>query len=105
MRNKKTTTSRDLTDQINSILSTRPALAERILSILKLADEPLESGKIRSADEVESLLIDELRKLGNESLSSWAGGVDGNISSSIKSENAQANLREKKLSNGGLDLA
>jgi len=97
MRNKKTSTSRVQTDQINSILSSRPALADRILSILKITDEPLKSGKIRSADEVESLLVEELRKLGNESLSSWAGDVDESVSSAFKAENAQAQLREKKL--------
>lgn len=105
MPKKKTSTNRDLTDQINSILKSRPALAERVLSILKIADEPLESGRIRSADEVEYLLIDELRKLGNESLSSWAGGVDESVSSSIKSESPKAQLREKKSSSGGLGSA
>jgi hypothetical protein len=68
-----------------------------MLSILKIADEPLESGKIRSADEVESLLVEELRKLGNESLSSWAGDVDSSVSSDFKTANTQAQLREKKL--------
>ena len=97
MRNKKTSTNRDLIDQITSILSSRPILAERMLSILKITDEPLESGKIRSADEVESLLVEELRRLGNESLSTWAGDVDASVSSAFKAENAQAQLREKKL--------
>ena len=103
MRKKKPTTPNDPTDQIHRLLSSRPALAERILSILKIADEPLESGKIRSADEVELLLVEELRKLGNESLSAWAGGVDGSVSSTFKAENPQAQLREKKTSNGGPD--
>ena len=97
MRKKKTATPRALTEQITSILSSRPDLAERILSILKIADEPLESGKIRSADEVELLLVEELRKLGNESLSTWASGVDEEVSSKLKAENPQAQLREKKL--------
>ena len=97
MRNKKTSTDRAQIAQINSILSNRPIMAERILSILKIADEPLESGKIRSADEVESLLVEELRKFGNESLSSWASGVDENVSSAFKAENSQAQLLEKKL--------
>ena len=72
-------------------------MAERILSILKIADKPLDSGEIRSADEVESLLVDELRKLGNESLSTWAGGVDENVSLAYKAENPQAQLREKNF--------
>jgi len=103
MRNKKPSTNHDLSDQINSILSSRPALAERVLSILRFTDEPLESGKIRSADEVELMLIEELRKLGNETLSSWAGGANESVSSSFKSGNPKAQLREKKTSNGGVD--
>lgn len=79
-------------------------MAERVLSILKLADEPLDSGRIRSADEVESLLVEELRKLGNDSLSAWAGGVNENVYSTLKTENPQVQLREKKTSNGGLGL-
>jgi len=97
MHKKKTATKTVQINQITSILSSRPALADRILSILKIADEPLESGRIRSADEVESLLIEELRQLGNESLSSWAGGVDASASSALKAASPKAQLREKKL--------
>jgi len=97
MRQKKIVTKPVLTNEITSILSSRPVLADRILSILKIADEPLESGKIRSADEVESLLIEELRQLGNESLSSWALGVDVSVSSDLKAASPKAQLREKKL--------
>jgi hypothetical protein len=72
-------------------------MAERMLSILKIADEPVESGKIRSADEIESLIFEELRLLGNETVSTWAGSVDESISAAFKAENPRAQLREKKL--------
>lgn len=97
MRSKKVPTDSKLTDQISAILSTRPAMAERILSILQIAEEPLENGKIRSADEVELMLIEELRKLGNESLSGWAGSVGKSASSDLKVRSPKAKLREKKL--------
>ena len=103
MRKKKKPTNRDQIAQIYSLLESHPEMAERMLSILKIADEPVESGKIRSADEIESLISEELRLLGNETVSTWAGSVDESISAAFKAENPRAQLREKKTSNGGLD--
>ena len=103
MRKKKKPTNRDQIAQIYSLLESHPEMAERMLSILKITDEPVESGKIRSADEIESLIFEELRLLGNETVSTWAGSVDESISAAFKAENPRAQLREKKTSNGGLD--
>jgi len=97
MRKKKKPTNRDQIAQIYSLLESHPEMAERMLSILKIADEPVESGKIRSADEIESLIFEELRLLGNETVSTWAGSVDESISAAFKAENPRAQLREKKL--------
>ena len=44
-------------------LQSHPKLMSRFLSILSLAEEPDVNGKIRSADEVESLLIEQVRSL------------------------------------------
>lgn len=71
-------------------------MAERIHAILRITEEPLIDGKIRSADEVEWMLIEELRKLGNESLSGWSGGVDRKLGEAVKAEDPKAAMREKK---------
>ncbi len=97
MRKKKTVTEPAVLSSIQSILSGRPELAERIQSILKITDEPLGEGKIRSADEVESRLIEELRKLGNESLTGWAGGVDRKLGEDLRASEPKVQMREKKL--------
>lgn len=97
MRKKKTVTESSILSSIQAILSDRPELADRIHTILKLTDEPLSEGRIRSADEVESLLIEELRKLGNESLTGWAGGVDRQLGEDLKASEAKVQMREKKL--------
>jgi len=47
-------------------LRKRPDLLERFASILEISDG--EEGEIKSADEVEALLIEEVRKLGNASM-------------------------------------
>lgn len=51
-------------------LRRRPDLMERFASILEISDG--EEGELRSADEVEALLIEEVRKLGNTSMEGWA---------------------------------
>ena len=61
-------------NSIEKVLVDRPHLASRIESILGKVDEPNRNGEIRSADEVESLLVEELRGLGNEGLVQWSEG-------------------------------
>jgi hypothetical protein len=51
-------------------LRKRPELLERFAAILEISDG--EDGEIKSADEVEALLIEEVRKLGNASMGQWA---------------------------------
>ena len=96
MRKKKPVTNPDVLASIRSTLSDRPELADRIHSILQITDEPLRGGRIRSADEVELMLVEELRKLGNESLVGWSGGVDQKLGEELKAENPKAQIREKK---------
>lgn len=94
---KEQRTDTDLLTSLQNGLINRPELAERFYSILKIADEPNCEGKIRSADEVESLLIEELRKLGNESLVNWAEGVDHCVGKELKQREPKVQMREKKL--------
>lgn len=53
-----------------SRLRKRPDLMERFAAILEISDG--EEGKLKSADDVEALLIEEVRKLGNTSMVQWA---------------------------------
>lgn len=96
MGKRQTATKPDVLTSIQSILSDQPELADRIHSILQISNEPLSEGKIRSADEVEMLLVEELRKLGNESLTGWAGGVDRKLGEEVKAQDPKAQMREKK---------
>ena len=51
-------------------LREHPRLFDRFASILEISDG--EGGAIKSADEVEGLLIEEVRKLGKTSMEQWA---------------------------------
>ena len=77
-------------------LESHPKLMARFLSILCLAEEPDNDGTIRSADEVESMLIEEVRKLGQEGMESWAGKIEVLLGEQSKREDPSVKLREKK---------
>jgi len=94
---EKTDTNTKTIQQLSAGLADKPELAQRLLKIVKLANEPTETGKIRSADEVEALLIEEIRKLGNQTLSSWAQGMDMKLGQELKAQCGRTQMREKKL--------
>ena len=96
MDTKKTEVNTKTIQQLISGLADKPELAQRLLKIVKLANEPTEAGKVRSADEVESLLVEEVRKLGNETLASWAQGVDLKLGKELKAQSGRTQMREKK---------
>lgn len=105
MPNEKNTTDPSVLNSIKKVLADRPHLASRIESILKIVDEPNCNGEIRSADEVESLLVEHLRQLGNEGLVQWSKGADKEAGKAFKAADKSVKMREKKLYNGGADSA
>ena len=96
MDTKKTEVTTKTIEQLISGLADKPELAHRLLKLVKLANEPTEAGKVRSAHEVECLLVQEVRKLGNETLASWAQGVDLKLGKELKAQSGRTQMREKK---------
>lgn len=58
-------------------LRQRPDLMERFASILDLSDAG--QGALKTADEVEALLIEEVRKLGNATMTEWATSAESRV--------------------------
>ncbi|HEX4119809.1 MAG TPA: hypothetical protein VH619_04200, partial [Verrucomicrobiae bacterium] len=56
--------------QLIERLRLRPEMMARVQSILDIAAE---AGGAKTADQVEELLVEEMRKLGNSTLREWAG--------------------------------
>lgn len=83
-------------EKLLALLADKPELTQRFAAIATLASEPELDGRIRSADEVESLLVEEVRKLGNETLASWAQGVDSLVGGQVKAQDKSTRMREKK---------
>ena len=64
---------------------------QRILEIARNAEGPL-----KTADEVEEMLIEEMRRLGHVTLSQWAIEAEQRVSSELKSQDPTVLSRKKK---------
>ena len=73
-------------------LNRLPHLRERVESILELA----ESDEQKAFDEVEELLIEEVRKLGNETMGSWASRQESLLAKELREGKVPVQQREKK---------
>jgi hypothetical protein len=75
-------------------LRARPELMERFKHILAIAADT--DGPIKTADEVEALLIEEMRRLGNATMQGWGEQVERKLGEQLKHTNASAKVRKKK---------
>ncbi len=75
-------------------LRRRPELLERFEAILELTES--EDGALRTADEVEELLVEEVRRLGNRAMHDWAQGAEERASENLRQAHPQARLQKKK---------
>lgn len=74
-------------------LRQRPAMMERVQSILAIAEEA--HGEM-TADQVEGLLVEEMRKLGNTTLRDWAGDVEERLTANLRQKEGGLRRRKKK---------
>jgi hypothetical protein len=80
--------------QLIEQLRQQPELKERLQSILDLTRNA--HGPLMTADEVEGLLIQELRRLGNTSMQQWATGAEARVSHELKGQDPTVRSRKKK---------
>ena len=71
-----------------------PELFERVRSILEITASA--EGPIRKADEIEALLIEEMRRLGHTTMETWAGKAEQTLADELKQKHASASVRKKK---------
>lgn len=96
MKNKKTK-SLELTAQEMKLmeqLRARPEMMERFQAILEISSSA--EGPIKSADEIENLLVEEMRRLGNTTMGTWAAGAEERLVKQFKEEHPSARARKKK---------
>lgn len=75
-------------------LRQQPEMLARLQSILDLAHAA--DGPLKTADEVEELLIQELRQLGHTTMSQWATQAEERVGSELKGQDATVRSRKKK---------
>lgn len=80
--------------QLIERLRQHPELLVRVQSILDLAHAA--DGPLKSADEVEELLIQELRQLGRSTMNQWATKAEVRVGDELKSQDATVRRRKKK---------
>jgi hypothetical protein len=86
-----------LTDQELQLierLRAHPELLERFQSILAITASA--EGPVKKADEVEGLLIEEMRRLGQSSMESWASRAESTLAGQLKEKEPSARVRKKK---------
>jgi len=76
-------------------LRKHPQMMDRVQSIMAIAGNA--EGPLKTADEVEELLIQEMRQLGNVTLSQWAIRAEERVSTELKSQDPTVRSRKKKL--------
>lgn len=94
-RTKKTTdepTQKEV--QLLEFLRQHPELADRFQSIRGIVENA--DGPLKSADDVEGLLIQEMRQLGNTSLTQWAKEAEDRVSKELGSQDSTVRSRKKK---------
>lgn len=80
--------------QLIERLREHPDLMERFQTILEISANA--DGPVKSADEVEGLLIDALRRLGNTTMGSWAASAEKRLGEQLEQRDATARVRKKK---------
>lgn len=75
-------------------LREHPEMMERVQSILDLTRST--EGPLKTADEVEELLVQEMRRLGNTSMNQWAMGAQERVTNELKGQDPTVRSRKKK---------
>jgi hypothetical protein len=75
-------------------LRQNPKMMARMQTILDLADNA--DGPLKTADEIEEVLVEEMRRLGNETLHHWASKAEERVAKTFREEHPQARSRKKK---------
>lgn len=72
-------------------LRSHPELLERFEAILELTE-----GSQRTADQIEELLVEEVRRLGNQTMQQWAQGAEGHWAEDLRQKTPGLEQQKKR---------
>lgn len=75
-------------------LRKQPKMMERVQRILELANSS--EGPLKTADEIEELLLEEMRRLGNDTMTEWATGAEKRVGEELQKQDPSVLKRKKK---------
>ena len=75
-------------------LRAHPEMMERVQSILEIAYS--QEGPLKTADEMESLLVEEMRRLGHTTMNQWAGQAAERVMADLKEQDTTVRSRKNK---------
>jgi hypothetical protein len=81
-------------EQFMERLRRHPELMEQLEAIVEIAEA---EGKIMTADQAEDQLVEQVRKLGNQVLTDWAGKSEARIGQDFKESKSASRVRKKNL--------
>ena len=80
--------------QLIEQLRQHPEIQARLQSLLEIVRN--EDGPLKTADQVEELLIQELRRLGSTTMHHWARQAEARISTELQQQDPSVLSRKKK---------
>lgn len=75
-------------------LRQKPKVMERVKRILEIADST--EGPLKTADEIEELLLLEMRRLGNDTMTEWAAQTEKGLGEELQQQDPTVLKRKKK---------
>ena len=95
----KTPANSDRETRLIEGLREHPELMERFEAILGLASSG--DGPLRTADEIEDLLVEEVRRLGSTTMHQWAKTAEQAATTGLRDKHPKIYCVKKKSSDGG----
>ena len=75
-------------------LRKQPKMMERVQRILEIANSS--EGPLKTADEIEELLLEEMRRLGNDTMTEWATQAEERVGQELQKHDPTVLKRKKK---------
>jgi hypothetical protein len=96
MKQKKTIGQAITPQEIRLIeqLRQHPEIKARVESIMELVRN--EDGPLKTADQVEGVLIQELRRLGSTTMHQWANQAEQRVTTELQQQDPTVRSRKKK---------
>ena len=96
MAEKKTARNQLTAQELEIIeqLRRHPEMMARFQSILDITRNA--DGPLKTADEVEELLIQEMRRVGNAAMNQWAVQAEARVGMELKEKDPTLRARKKK---------